>query len=88
MPLSIQAKAWSNASSGAERFAEHGFRICHSSIDCRCQHQYIVRLAKKDKVDYEVPLMLGSIMVHEIGHSSWALVIRARECRQRGPGNR
>lgn len=31
-------------------------------------YEYAVRLAKKDNAEHEIPLILGGIMAHEIGH--------------------
>lgn len=51
-----------------ESFPQYSVWVRDPSPAGKYLYEYAVRLAEKDNAEYEIPLILGSIMAHKIGH--------------------
>ncbi|HTQ62185.1 MAG TPA: hypothetical protein VMI32_18315 [Candidatus Solibacter sp.] len=54
--------------SARNKFQDTVFGFAVQPVLATVYYEYPVRLAKRDDADFELPVILGSVMAHEIGH--------------------
>ena len=54
--------------SARNKFQDTVFGFAVQPVLATVYYEYPVRLAKRDDADFELPLILGCVMAHEIGH--------------------